>query len=377
MNDIAPDLYKNLKGAFDKQFQADRTIQSLYEKVKAGTASYKDAHAFAIKAGEILAQAFGENLSSALLPDGKLYYNIAKSVVDPLLKGNYDLVTDVCAQVQKRLNRNAGIGMNAIKPELNQDRIDGILNRVSSEPIFDDVAWILGEPVVNFTQSVVDDSVKSNADFQYRAGLDPKITRISAGKCCKWCSALVGTYDYDDVYDTGNDVFRRHENCRCLVLFKPGDGSGQNVHSKKWTDPEETAKIETRKQIGLDQTMGIIQTRINQGQYSLQQSHQQYLKHVEGTPQFKQYAGNRSKNGKPAQGRLLVGEEEAQRLITNYSGKGKAKITANGHVSNVEFATADHVVGQYISEGGQWVDTKRFAIHHGKNGSHIVPVKEN
>ena len=251
MKDIAPELYEKLKSEFTKKFQADATIKALYGKVKARTASYKEAHTFAIRAGEILAQAFGENLSSAILPDGRLYYNIAKSVVDPLLKGNYDLVTDVCGRVQKQINGNAGIGMNAIKPELNQDRIDGILNRVSSEAVFDDVAWILWEPVVNFTQSVVDDSVKANADFQYRSGLAPKITRISAGKCCKWCSALVGTYDYDDVYDTGNDVFRRHENCRCQVLFKPGDGSGQNGHSKKWTDPEETAKIEARKVIGL------------------------------------------------------------------------------------------------------------------------------
>ena len=78
---------------------------------------------------------------------------------------------------------------------------------------------MLDEPVVNFTQSVVDDSIKKNAECQYQSGLSPKIRRISMGKCCKWCDRLVGTYDYATVRNTGNDVFRRHEHCRCTVEF--------------------------------------------------------------------------------------------------------------------------------------------------------------
>ena len=54
-----------------------------------------------------------------MLPDGRMYYNIAKSVVEPLLKGNYELVTDICGEVQKQINQNVGIGINAIKPKLN------------------------------------------------------------------------------------------------------------------------------------------------------------------------------------------------------------------------------------------------------------------
>ena len=53
------------------------------------------------------------------------------------------------------------------------------------------------------------------------------------GKCCKWCGRLVGTYDYATVRNTGNDVFRRHEHCRCTVEFIT-NGKKQNVHMKKW-----------------------------------------------------------------------------------------------------------------------------------------------
>ena len=92
---------------------------------------------------------------------------------------------------------------------------------------------MLDEPVVNFTQSVVDDSIKKNAGCQYQSGLSPKIRRISMGKCCKWCGRLVGTYDYATVRNTGNDVFRRHKHCRCTVEFIT-NGKRQNVHTKKW-----------------------------------------------------------------------------------------------------------------------------------------------
>ncbi|MDD6880841.1 MAG: hypothetical protein PUE18_04630 [Firmicutes bacterium] len=31
----------------------------------------------------------------------------------------------------------------------------------------DEGLWILDEPVINFTQSIVDDAIKANAEFQY------------------------------------------------------------------------------------------------------------------------------------------------------------------------------------------------------------------
>ena len=92
---------------------------------------------------------------------------------------------------------------------------------------------MLNESVVNFTMLVVDDAIKENAGIQFMSGLAPKIKRTSTGKCCKWCDRLVGTYNYEDVRDTGNNVFRRHRHCRCTVEFIT-NGKRQNVHTKKW-----------------------------------------------------------------------------------------------------------------------------------------------
>lgn len=46
---------------------------------------------------------------------------------------------------------------------------------------------------------------------------------------------MAGVYDYSKVSNTGNNVFRRHANCDCTVVYDPGDGSKkvQDVWSKR------------------------------------------------------------------------------------------------------------------------------------------------
>ena len=106
-----------------------------------------------------------------------------------------------------------------------------------------EVKWLLDEPVKNFTQSVVDNTIKANSEFQYKAGLRPKIIRKEAGNCCDWCKEVVGVYEYPDV---PKDVWRRHRFCRCTVDYLPGDGRKQDVWSKQWTDVDKNDKIEKR-----------------------------------------------------------------------------------------------------------------------------------
>ena len=227
MTDVSPKLLDKIRESFESQLSASAKITELKKKVEAGTTTYKEVDQYAVKVGEILANAFKTNISSELLPDGKMYFNIAKAVVEPMLKGNHDLITTIARSVQENMNHAAGISMKAVMPEVNQDRINGIINRVSSEEVYDEVAWILQEPVINFSQSIVTDCIKANADFQHKAGLSPKIVRTSTGKCCKWCDAVAGTYEYPDV---PKDVYRRHDYCRCRVDYICGKYK-ENVHN--------------------------------------------------------------------------------------------------------------------------------------------------
>ena len=158
---------------------------------------------------------------------------------------NYRLIADQAEKLQQALNEAAGIGINAIVPDANKDQIDGIIHGISSAQSYEHYQESFLDQIENFGEGVVDDFVRENADFQYHAGLSPTIERKTDGKCCPWCSALAGTYPYEDVRNAGNDVFRRHRNCHCQVLFNPGDGSKrrQNVHSRQWTDESQNDRI--------------------------------------------------------------------------------------------------------------------------------------
>lgn len=248
MEDIVPGLLHRIRSSFQKRMEESKEIQALYKKIQSGGATYADATDYAYQVGRALSQALGENLSPAVLPDRRMYYNIADRILRPLMEENYSIVARAAQMVQKALNQQAGIGIAAQMTAVNLDRIQGIVDKVSNAEVFDDVAWVLDEPVKNYSMNVVDETIRKNVDFQGRSGLLPKVIRKSERKCCSWCSNLAGEYEYPDVPD---DVYRRHENCRCIVEYDPGSGRRQNIYTKKWTTTIEDAKIEARKVLGL------------------------------------------------------------------------------------------------------------------------------
>ena len=66
-----------------------------------------------------------------------------------------------------------------------------------------------------------------------------------------------------------------------------------------------------------------------------------------------------------------------QKLVDKYSGTGEPKLTKGLEWTHKEFITLDAPVGvAIIQDTGERVETKRIAIHYGKRGTHVVPVKE-
>lgn len=250
MDDVAPALIEAITRDFRSAYDDSEKIRVLLAKVDQGTATYEEAQAYALEVSRLIGQAYQNHVSSAALPDGRMYYNIASRLIPSTMDENYELVANYAMGVQQGLNQRAKIGLKVQPPEKNQDRIDGLVELVSNADRYDDVSEQLLSAMENFSQNVADETIRANADSQYRAGMQPKIIRKAERKCCAWCSALAGEYDYPDV---PHDVYRRHENCRCTVEYDPADGKRkcQNVHTKKWTSAEDRAKIETRKKAGL------------------------------------------------------------------------------------------------------------------------------
>lgn len=256
MKDISPELLRDIQDTYSKLLDENTVIAGIKKKIESKTINYDDAFDYACQAGEAYAEALKKVLNSEVLPDGKMYWNIAQSVVKPTLEDMYDKVADVAQITQKQLNEAANIGIKALRVTNKEDRIEGLLNRLACEETYDDISWILDRPVVTMAQSVIDDSVKINSEFQYKAGLKPKIIRTAAGGCCKWCTARAGVFVYPDV---PKDIYRRHENCNCTVVYNPGEGKKyQNVWSKEWKNADEKDIIENRKKVGLKESHNLV-----------------------------------------------------------------------------------------------------------------------
>ena len=245
--DVLPKLLEEVKNEFELAYGESEIIRNSFAKLKAQKATYRTANDFAIEIGGILSKALGASISADKLPNGKMYYNIAQRLLTDVLGRNYELVSGYASDVQKNFNDKAKIGLKVQVPELNKDRIAGIVNRFSSEDNFEDVSWLLDEPIVNFTQSIIDDSIRNNAEFHHKAGLQPEIIRKSFFHCCEWCQEVQGNYKYPRV---PKDVYRRHQHCRCIVDYDPKNGKTQNVWTKKWNSIDKE-RVERRKLISV------------------------------------------------------------------------------------------------------------------------------
>lgn len=244
--DIVPELLERIQNEFKNKTEKSKVLKKKILALRDKKVTHKDSNDFAIELGEILAKVFQDEITGDILSDNRMYYNIAKRLIEPNLKNNYDIVSDYSRDVQEVLNKKSNISLKAIKPEINQDRVDGIINKISDYDDFEDGKWLLEEPIKNFTQSIVDDTIKTNAEFQYKSGLTPKIVRKEAGNCCDWCKEVVGIYEYPEV---PKDVYRRHQRCRCTVDYLPGNNKKQDLWSKEWRDIDKSDKIEKRKEL--------------------------------------------------------------------------------------------------------------------------------
>lgn len=250
MADLAKQLVEAVEKAFTRNCKTDIVVSGIERTLKKNGVSYREAEEYAARLGEMLAKAYQETITPDLLPDGRIDEELAEALIRQLLSQNYEEAARVAAQVQTSLNRSAGLGMKGLQPEVNQDRITGLIKKTASYDSYEKQAWVLDEPVVNCTQSAVEETIRENADAHFRSGLHPKIKRLSVGGCCKWCNSLAGTYDYP----VPKEIYRRHERCRCLVLYNPGDGKIQNAHTKKVYEgslekAEKAARVERLKEI--------------------------------------------------------------------------------------------------------------------------------
>lgn len=198
---------------YNDRFYSDPLIRSLYRRVADGKATYAEVQTFAQRASVICSEVLMDYAPEADFAEW------ARELVTPSLTQMHGLIDDVAQQVQTRLNRVAELGIKAQSVPVDAERIGGIASALEAAEDTAQAESLLRRTSENYARHVGDEAVRRNAAFQSRAGLKPTIRRTSAAKCCAWCAEVAGTYDYADVSQQGDNVWRRHLDCRCLITY--------------------------------------------------------------------------------------------------------------------------------------------------------------
>ena len=230
MTDVSPELLETVRTAYSGWIEADPGINAMYKRIRDGTATFEQANKFAEKSGQFLARAFGL-IEQDMLPDGKMYYNIAMNVVMPACEMNYNVVAEMAQQVMKLENARNNVPLGARIAKMGRENIENIIDKLVAYETYDEGKWLLNEPIINNSITIVDDTIKENVEFQFKSGIEAEIERVAVAGCCDWCNDIAGTYDYSDVKNRGTDVYRRHNYCRCMVLYRKANRI-TNAHSK-------------------------------------------------------------------------------------------------------------------------------------------------
>lgn len=230
-NDVSQSILNAVAKDFEKKYSSSKEINKLLLKIEKGSASHIDSYQFAQKISDFLNYAIKKNMTGQTLPNGKLYYHIAESVLSPLLKNNHALVTNYAKDVQTMLNKKDDIPFKGRTAKVNTDRIEGICSEYSRADTFEDTTEELGASVENYTLSCVDDTILENVKFLNELGYHEVVERRAESGACKWCKSIEGTYDYSSGMET--TVFRRHKRCKCVVYCSRKKNEYQDVWSKR------------------------------------------------------------------------------------------------------------------------------------------------
>lgn len=232
-SDIGQDILRSVKADFAKALddQSGR-LGRLFKKIQDGKASMSEISTFSVLIGQTVSSAVEKRVTPEALPNGTLYFNIAQTVLQGILKDSHELINLAASSVQEKLDAQQGLHIRAVKPEYPEERVKSIAGAASTASMNSNgekEQRRLTSPVENVVQSFYSDYVRENADLRSKAGLNAYIVRRTSGKCCAWCADLAGRYRYEDAPP---DVYARHDNCTCTVDFVTNNYR-QDVWSKR------------------------------------------------------------------------------------------------------------------------------------------------
>lgn len=227
----AEENYKRLSNELDKRLKADKRLAAIADKISKGKADFTDTEKYSHIVSQYMGEVISEYIGEITMPLGKEY------VCKALLREHYDRINDVLGEVQASVDDKLGIHLNPIKAPFPTERVDKAAHSLEDPTVPKETIERRAKSVTeNCAESMHDDYIKENAGWRSQAGLDCYLVRDADGGCCKWCQALDGKYPYATAPD---DIFRRHDNCKCNVTYICGKKRQQVWSKQDWSNNKE------------------------------------------------------------------------------------------------------------------------------------------
>ncbi len=232
-----------IKSDLIKLSKSNGHLQSIIKRLESGNANLSDVDDFAQATGAVLKKVFEKSISES--PKAFTDEQLIAEILGDIFGDNYELINSVAENIQKQLDKAAGIGIKPQRADFPSERIENLAKVTAQKDLTDKTS--LSEftaSVENINGSIFTDYVKTNADFRSKAGLRVYVIRSDHSKCCAWCSKLAGKYVYPDV---PKDVWRRHKRCTCEITYVNEKAGTYDQIS--YSDVQNGKEIETRKQV--------------------------------------------------------------------------------------------------------------------------------
>ena len=231
---MAEDILDMMREEFQHRIRSDPTIMEIRDLINAG-AEYPEAEKYATRAGQLLSEVMKEYISPDLFAQlGKIEPAELAHYITPMLNQGYDYVSAATMTVQKFMNSKFGVGLQAVASEFDHSAAMNIVGKMCEYENFEDSLFMLDEPIVQNLLQVVTDTMHENLQKQSDFGLDVFVVRKAEAGACPWCRGLAGTYEYSEVSSKGEDVWRRHNDCRCEITYNMGDFYSETVQNYRY-----------------------------------------------------------------------------------------------------------------------------------------------
>lgn len=226
--------------AYEKLLRQSPRIQSLEKKLADGTITMKEG----AELNDLRAKAFGRAFSGSVL--GIERGSREGACVD-LLKDRCADVDELARAAQRADLARQGLNLTPPTAPFEEDRARKIGHSLEDTTVPDETIQRRARSATeNMLNSQYDRDMKKGAETCASAGLKTYIVRDSGSGCCKWCDEVSGRFAYGT---EPKDVYRRHDNCTCTVVYESSRGK-QNVWSKQyWSKEQEQKYLELRDEL--------------------------------------------------------------------------------------------------------------------------------